>query len=284
MFTPLAVYTKAAVAVEYLLDYGTAIVAYSTARKLKSDYTGYAFEVTRTSDSATQDIGFDSNENVDTSALSSFIGANTGVITKLYDQSGNGIDVVQATAATAPTIIDAGTLKTLGPSHNFPTAYFEQDKLEMASAMTGDFKVVSVMAAANVTNLSTGFSGIFWSDPNNGYSWGDYNSTTQVCIIRSNGNRLADISYTANTPVLVDVFYNVDGGTNASYNKVNTTTATTTLATGYFAATEFDQVTLGTYATLWTYGNISEWVMFDSTQESNKTNLRANMNNYYSFY
>jgi hypothetical protein len=58
----------------YLLDtYGGAAAAYSL-RKLKSDYTGPAIRVRRSSDNTSQDIGFNSNGNLDTNALLNFIG------------------------------------------------------------------------------------------------------------------------------------------------------------------------------------------------------------------
>ena len=69
-----------------------------------------AIEVTRTSDSATQDIGFTSAGDLDESALSTFAGSNTCVVSKWYDQSGNGDHMTQTTQANMPTIVSSGTI------------------------------------------------------------------------------------------------------------------------------------------------------------------------------
>ena len=92
MFTPVTFFAPSAPSFTGLLDsYPGAYAAWSL-RKLRNAYTGYAIQVTRTSDSATQDIGF-VGEDLDTSALTSFIGANTGQVSIWYDQSGNSRDV-----------------------------------------------------------------------------------------------------------------------------------------------------------------------------------------------
>ena len=72
MFTPIGFFAESGI--EGLLDlYPTAYAAWSL-RKLRNDYSGASIQVTRTSDSATQDIGF-VGEDLDTSALTTFIGA-----------------------------------------------------------------------------------------------------------------------------------------------------------------------------------------------------------------
>lgn len=93
----------------YLLDiYPNATAAYSMF-KLKSSYTGYCMKVRRSSDDTEQDIGF-VNNYLDTASLLSFVGANSGYISKWYDQSGNVNDAVQATNANQPRIVNSGTL------------------------------------------------------------------------------------------------------------------------------------------------------------------------------
>ena len=55
-------------------DYAGAAAAYSL-RKLRTAYTGDAIEVRRSSNGDTQDIGFDSNGDLDTTALTTFVGS-----------------------------------------------------------------------------------------------------------------------------------------------------------------------------------------------------------------
>lgn len=75
-------------------------------RKLISTAT-IAIRVRRSNDNAEQDIGFNGNA-LDTAALSSFVGGNSGYITKFYDQAGNAEDLAQATASKQPRIVNAG--------------------------------------------------------------------------------------------------------------------------------------------------------------------------------
>ena len=90
-----------------LLDaYGGAHAAYSL-RKLNSDYTGAAIRVRRTSDSQEQDIGFDSNGNLDLTALYAFVGSSVGRTKIWYDQSGNGNDITQSASSAQPPITNS---------------------------------------------------------------------------------------------------------------------------------------------------------------------------------
>lgn len=100
-----------------LLDSLTAApaVAYST-RKLRSDYAGSALKVRRSSDNATQDIGFTASGDLDTAAMLSFVGANNGFVDTLYDQSGNGVNLTQGTLASQPKIVATGSTFTFGTS------------------------------------------------------------------------------------------------------------------------------------------------------------------------
>ena len=78
-------------------------------RKLSTTYTGYAFQVCRSNDNSTQDIGF-SGGDLDTAALKIFVGANTGYVRIWYDQSGNGNNLTQTTLSSQPRIVNAGVI------------------------------------------------------------------------------------------------------------------------------------------------------------------------------
>lgn len=88
--------------------------AWST-RKLRAAYAGSAIRVRRSSDNAELDIGFIAGANdLDTAALLAFVGGGNGFITKIYDQSGNARDRVQAVAANQPRIVNGGVVDALG--------------------------------------------------------------------------------------------------------------------------------------------------------------------------
>jgi PKD repeat protein len=95
----------------YLLDiYGNAAAAYSV-RKLRSAYAGNCLRVRRSSDNTETDIGF-SNNFLNTSALTTFVGAGNGFVTKWYDQTGSNRDAIQTSAFNQPRIVNAGVLFT----------------------------------------------------------------------------------------------------------------------------------------------------------------------------
>ncbi|MBL7693133.1 MAG: VCBS repeat-containing protein, partial [Flavipsychrobacter sp.] len=84
-------------------------VAYSV-RRLSTSYTGKLIQVRRSSDNSLSDIGYNAGNHLDTVALKTFIGGNTGYVVKWYDQSGNGNDGIQATNSSQPMIVSAGTI------------------------------------------------------------------------------------------------------------------------------------------------------------------------------
>lgn len=93
----------------YVFDkFSNATIGYSL-RQLSSTYTGDAIEVRRSSDNTTQDIGFVKNE-LDTTSLESFCSGTNGYVTTWYDQSGNGNDATQTTAANQPQIVSSGSV------------------------------------------------------------------------------------------------------------------------------------------------------------------------------
>jgi hypothetical protein len=81
----------------------TTSAAYSL-RKLRTAYSGAAINV-RSSGGATQDIGFTAAGDLDTIALKTFVGSGNGFVTTWYDQSGNGRNATQTTAANQPRIV-----------------------------------------------------------------------------------------------------------------------------------------------------------------------------------
>ncbi|MES2853744.1 MAG: fibrinogen-like YCDxxxxGGGW domain-containing protein [Bacteroidota bacterium] len=90
-----------------------AAVAYSL-RKLSTSYVGSAIQVRRSTDNATQDIGFDSNGDLDTTTLLAFVGSNDAFVTIWYDQSGNGRNLIKTDNNVQPKIVFNGTFKYIG--------------------------------------------------------------------------------------------------------------------------------------------------------------------------
>ena len=91
-----------------LLDnFPLATAAYST-RRLNKNHTGGAVRLRRGTDDVEQDIGFDVSGNLDTESTVEFLGSAIGYVTTWYDQSGNGLDLVQATKSLQPQYSPSG--------------------------------------------------------------------------------------------------------------------------------------------------------------------------------
>jgi len=89
--------------------YGSgAEAAYST-RRLNGNVTE-CMVIRRASDSTTTTIGFDSEGNIDESAIETFCTGTSCTVSEWLDQSGNGNDATQATPANQPTIYTGGSL------------------------------------------------------------------------------------------------------------------------------------------------------------------------------
>ena len=90
-----------------------AAVAYSL-RKLSTSYVGNAIQVRRSNDDVAQDIGFDGNGDLDTSALLAFVGLNDAYVSIWYDQSGNGRNLIKTDNNLQPKIVFNGAFKYIG--------------------------------------------------------------------------------------------------------------------------------------------------------------------------
>lgn len=87
-----------------------ATAAWSFQDRLRAAYQGPLFQVRRASDSAVLDIYPLPLGPVDQNAVIAFCGASTGYVSKLYDQSGNGWDIAQTTAASQPQIYSGSAI------------------------------------------------------------------------------------------------------------------------------------------------------------------------------
>ena len=111
-----------------LLDlYGANVAAAYSLRKLSASYSGAAIRVRESVFNTEQDIGFDSNGDLDEAALAfftSYPGMN-GLIVKWYDQSGNGNNAVQLSTAGQPYIV----LNNVIQKHNGKPAVVQDTNL-----------------------------------------------------------------------------------------------------------------------------------------------------------
>lgn len=81
-------------------------------RALRAAHAGAALRVKRATGGAETDIGF-VGTNPDSSAYTDFEPAGNLLVKTAYDQSGNGLDLVQGTTAQMPKIVNSGSLVTV---------------------------------------------------------------------------------------------------------------------------------------------------------------------------
>ena len=256
-----------------LLDeYSGAAAAYSL-RKLRTAYTGSAIEVRRASDNTTQDIGFVDGE-LDTSTLATFCSGTNGFVTTWYDQSGNGNDATQTTAANQPKIYDSvsGVIEDNGkPSVQFDGS---NDSFDMTSAITTSIYSNFAVIKKQITNsvgltigLNNGMSIGAWSDGN---------------IYENNG--LGSFVYTPYTnDTNQNLFSVIKSGNNSSDFSANQNGVTLPPFTGSgFNSISF--IYIGTRNVNWFDGNIQEIVIYTSDESSNRSGIETNINDFYSIY
>jgi hypothetical protein len=127
----------------------SAAAAAFSLRKLRCAYAGSAIRIRSTAvGSPTVDVGFTTNGDLDTTAMKTFVGANSAFVTIWYDQSGNGRNATQAATGSQPRIVNAGvieyqnnmpSIRFLGLGYGLATAAF--DVFDAAACFNGVAKV-----------------------------------------------------------------------------------------------------------------------------------------------
>jgi hypothetical protein len=87
-----------------LLDNVANVNAVYSVRRIRT-YVGNLVRLRRDSDDAQLDFGYDINGALDSAAIASWLGVANGFLVTWYDQSGNGYNATQATAAAQPQYI-----------------------------------------------------------------------------------------------------------------------------------------------------------------------------------
>ena len=152
--------------------------AYSTARRMTGTSWGTVDSVLnpicrlrRLSDNNEETFTYDSTtDELDASAVSTFLSATTGVFVKIYDQSGNGRDATNATAAEQPGYIASGIGSK--PTSDYVIASLSNLVGTLDSAVSGDdlpFSIYSVSSLDVASILGTPVAFTKSGDSNNNY-------------------------------------------------------------------------------------------------------------------
>jgi hypothetical protein len=257
-----------------LLDtYSGASAAYSV-RRLSSAYTGNLIRVRRSSDNTEQDIGYDSNNVLDTTTLLSFVGAGNGFVTTWYDQSGNANNGVQTTAANQPQIVTSGVVNKINskPSLSFDGS---NDLFQFTEINVGASNYVSFVGKRNAnfvrlislgSNTGKQYAFYLWSD-NFYYFQG---KTTGYQTSSPTGD-------TTTSQLLLTGLNN--SGTMSMFKNSNT------ISSSFISLTSDTKTNvIGAHSTGLTLGSLQEVIFYNSNQSSNRTGIETNINTFYTIY
>ena len=260
-----------------LLDtYSGAAAAYSL-RQLSSTYSGDAIVVT-TNGSDSASIGFVNNE-LDTASLEAFANGGDAYISKMFDQSGNGVDLFRSVFSAMPKIVSSGTTivdsLTNKPTFTFPNGNASLHTSGLTElSLTSDWTIsfVSKAPTTQTYGLTLGdavgdaqdsffiFSGQFRTEID-GVNYGVYGSGDN----RTSTRLWTHLRDTSNT-----ITINRDG---ASYGSVSS------------AIGNFDFVQIGSNIEANPPENFSELIIWDAKKSiSDIGGIESNINTHYSIY
>jgi len=249
-----------------LLDsYSGAAAAYSL-RKLRTGYTGSAIRVRRSSDNTEQNIGFDSNGNLDTYALSAFVGTGSGFVTIWYDQSGNSRDATQTTAGNQPQIVSNGVVNTFNSK---PCVKFDgsNDFIQSPYATGTSNELYFVTQTTDTCFLfPRGITGY-------GFVADQGNTSTNTSSYFTTPTQLY-VNSVLSSPANRGAVYNLLNGYKLSVHK------------GADISNNFNYLRFGSFIQDGNFdfnGNLFEWIIYPTLQSS-QSSIESNINSYYSVY
>jgi hypothetical protein len=268
--------------IQYTLDkFGSAIAAYSL-RKLKVSYSGFAIRVRRSSDNTEQNIGFDGG-NLDTTALTTFVGSGNGFVTTWYDQSAYGYNITQITAANQPQIVQNGAILLDGTK---PTVKFNGTTtiLSNSNAYTvSGLQNMSIVSVCTTTADSSILRGLMFYGPDSG--WGQVSLSMHATQIgwRFGTGAFNNSTYSGSFNRTVLSVYHYGTTETLRINGTDVSTVTGKLTTIAYTGNQFSMGANYTYGPLnYHLGNISEMIIYSNNQFENRVEIESNMNSYYS--
>jgi len=281
-------------------DYGGAAAAYSL-RRLSGSYTGDAIRVRRSSDNAETDIGFDSNGDLDTTALLAHVGTSptdNGFIETWYDQSGNGFDSTQTTTSSQPQIVSGGSVITQGGNPAVYTTASGGKNLNtglLTLPVSGDidldfFGVINQQSSGNSNHLFALTDNTTTTDRRKIFCYG-IDSATTISVRLYGGN----IVYNNTTSGQLLFNTNYQGGGGAFDSRINGSSLNVSsfgntglniqTSSGFLlmSGSSFGDPEL-IYANPSSIGYGQEFIFYLSDQSSNRTGIETNINDFYSIY
>jgi len=147
----------------YILDAITDFTLAFSLNKLWGGYEGNCLRVRRISDNAEQNIGFDSNNNLDVASLLSFCGGSTATVVTWFNQSRNNtISATQSDGASQAIIVQSGSY--LGYLKGGADVFYS---LTSPNGITNSLTSCSVCAKSTITNNNINGGNLFFASMGN---------------------------------------------------------------------------------------------------------------------
>ncbi len=259
-----------------LATYTGAAAAYSV-RQL-SNKAVIALRVRRDSDDEERNIGWDSNGDLDTTAISAFCGTANGYVTRWWDQSTNANHADQATDASQPQIYNGTAVIT---ENGKPALNFQSDVLFTSGSITlSDGAFFSL--AVGTTNGS-GNNVLFASDasPRIGQFVRTSNTTSQTIGFNSGGGAKTRSGPNVGTDTQ---FLIIGQCTGTLLSCIANGTAGS--AASHTNRTDAGVLFIGARNTGGDMHNgyIQEAIHYADDQSSNRTGIESDINDYFSIY
>jgi hypothetical protein len=259
-----------------LLDqYGANITAAYSVRKLRTAYTGPAMRIRRFSDNAEQDINFDSNGDLDTAAITSFVGSNSAAVVTWYEQSGQASawNLTQPTTTRQPRITD--------PSGNIFTVNGKPAIEDNSGAHRLSFNTTFGDAPSAITQPFHTFNVVLYTNSADKVLFDGETADVRISAYYGNVYRMgAGTNVTTgttqnNTQVLVDGSFN----DSSSYLFENNVSQGTSLGIGTNSMNRLYLMGKGRVL-----GKTQEFLIYGADVTTNRSNIADNINTYYSIY
>ena len=253
-------------------------------RRLNRNYAGSCIRVRRSSDNTEQDIGF-VNGVLDQASLTAFVGANNGFVTTWYDQSGNGIDLFNTTAASQPKIVTSGVILTQSGFPCISTAtnlFLRTSGIIFNVPMVNGNSATFISAIGSHTSANTGFYGNRPAAAGTGwiYDWRTASTTYQFTVVGSNSAVLSSPPVSRHIAFLSKSTSNVLSGW---WNNV----AGSSNAIGYGGSNISFYLGVdgtGNASNFYANANFYEFIGYPNDQTANRVRMQNNLNSYYSIY
>jgi len=274
----------------YLLDtYSSAAAAYSM-RKLRTAHTGSAIRIRRSSDNAETDIGFTSVGILDTTALIAFIGAGDGFVTTWYDQSGNGLNVTQASTTAQPKVV---SYTSLVEPKNIALYFDATNDILQRTSPDAEALAMDIHSSVFVHRVGSAWSNTYsviqrrQSNVGSPTNYAPLGRASDRYFYAWNGSAeaLSSVVYSLNTSYLENYIARTTAGAGSmKLFRSNTNVLTSTNSMGTKSIPTNPVFTVGNWTNELTEKYVQEVVIWPTDQSSNISAINTLVNSYYSIY